>query len=196
MISAKKSTTPSSACTNRATCSRRRCGHTAEGVFHIRPCDALKRRRWGAASPACRQKSPSPPSSSSGCIFLELYLDGVMMLLSPTTTTTTITPPEVGYCASPTTTTTVRAQVPYVRAVEQSMHTADGAQRRTMCAAVRGVRVQSVSERARELVPIVECAHAQTNHGSLPSPATKARERERSGLRGSERLLVLKSGLV
>lgn len=86
-----------------------------------------------------------PPSSSSGCIFLELYLDGVMMLFSPTTTTTTITPPEVGYCASPTT-TTVRAPVPYVRAVEQSMHTADGAQRRTMCAAVRGVRVQSVSE--------------------------------------------------
>lgn len=78
-------------------------------------------------------------------MFLELYLDGVMMLLSPTTT---ITPPEVGYCASPTTTTTVRAPVPYVRAVEQSMHTADGAQRRTMCAAVRGVRVQSVSERA------------------------------------------------
>lgn len=65
---------------------------------------------------------------------LELYLDGVMMLLSPTTT---ITPPEVGYCASPT---TVRAQVPRVRAAEQSMHTADGAHGRTMCAAVRGAR--------------------------------------------------------
>lgn len=71
------------------------------------------------------------------------------------------------------------------------MHTADDAERQTMCV-VHGVHIQSVRVfvcvRVWQCVyvQIVECAHTQSNHGSLPATMV----RERNGLRGSERLLV------